>query len=250
MRAVADLAGQVREDRRPVTDTNPFLALQQKVSEGIVRALDSWRDMQERLSEQTFLAIYGTPAVQAAVGLRGADDARSRKPAIEPLRREMIEYRIRELAQRMDQGDVRVAVIRALVYVGMADTSVDERGFAVLQSIRAELREELSLAEFKAIAREQFFMLLVDEARAIAGIGEILRRQPEGVGGVIPLLRRVVSARGDLSDERERRLRQVEALFGGATALPDSGAAALIADGRTGAVRGPGRSDRGVRAND
>jgi pimeloyl-ACP methyl ester carboxylesterase len=250
MRAVADLAGQIREDRRPVSGTNPFLRLQEKVSEGIVTALDAWRDMQERISEQTFLGIYGMPALQAAVGLEGADGLRSRKPAMEPLHRQMIEYRIRELVQRMSQGDLREAVIRALVYVGMADTSVDERGFAVLQSIRAELRDELSLAEFKAIAREQFFMLLVDEERAVAGIGEIARRQPESVGRAIPLLRRVVSARGTLSGERERRLQEMETLFGEAAALPKaSQSPALIADGRSKAAKASGRRSRKARVS-
>ena len=39
------------------------------VSKQIVHALDSWRDSQEALSEAIFLAVYGSPALQAAVGI-------------------------------------------------------------------------------------------------------------------------------------------------------------------------------------
>ena len=48
---------------------NPFLAFQEQMSKQIVRSLDSWRDSQEALSEAMFLDVYGSPALQAAVGV-------------------------------------------------------------------------------------------------------------------------------------------------------------------------------------
>src|SRR6266403_6208618 len=69
MAMVKSLAGQVSEDRKQVSTDNPFLAFQEQVSKQIVNALDSWRDSQEALSEATFLAVYGSPALQSAVGI-------------------------------------------------------------------------------------------------------------------------------------------------------------------------------------
>ena len=85
MAPVATLAEQVRRDRKPVEADNPFIALQENVSRQIVAALDGWRDMSEALAERTFLAIYGLPSLQAAVGIDPAATRPLRKAAKSPL---------------------------------------------------------------------------------------------------------------------------------------------------------------------
>ena len=59
--------------RRP---TIPFLALQENMSRQIVDGLEAWRRMVEHVSEQTFHAVYGAPALQAALGI----DTKSARP--------------------------------------------------------------------------------------------------------------------------------------------------------------------------
>src|SRR5439155_27351456 len=79
MQAVARLAEQVRAQRRPVSPDNPFLALERQVSDQIERALDGYRDARDRTSEALFEAIYGSPWVQAWLGLRAqAPEVRGR----------------------------------------------------------------------------------------------------------------------------------------------------------------------------
>src|SRR5260370_31819842 len=52
--------------RRPPRSTLfPYTTLFRSVSKQIVNALDSWRDSQEALSEATFLAVYGSPALRS-----------------------------------------------------------------------------------------------------------------------------------------------------------------------------------------
>jgi hypothetical protein len=213
MRPLAAAAEQVRAHRRPAAPANPFLALQAEVSRSIVEALDAWRDARDRLAEQTFHAVYGSPLVQAALGLRASDEPPRRKHAKEPLYRLMVERRIDELKSRMAQGGLREAALRAMVYVGMGEPSVDERGFAVVQQIRAERGRRLSLAEFKSVLREQLFMLLIDEERALLGISEIARREPAGVPEIVAALRRVAAAKGPIEGERATRLTRVETLL-------------------------------------
>ena len=71
----------VRANRRPVEADNPFLALQEQLSEQIVDGLEGWRIMSERLAEETFRAVYGAAPLQAALGI---DPDSSRPPRKAP----------------------------------------------------------------------------------------------------------------------------------------------------------------------
>jgi uncharacterized protein DUF3141 len=80
MRHIAQLAEQVRQQRRPASSDNPFLQLQTTVSERIIAALDAWPDVCDGIVEQIFLAIYSMPALQAGVGIRPRMRARDGSP--------------------------------------------------------------------------------------------------------------------------------------------------------------------------
>jgi hypothetical protein len=77
------------------------------------------------------------------------------------------------------QGGPREAAIRALLYIRMPDGVADERVFRLLERMREEAGGELSLAAFKAMVRDQFFTLLLDERRAIEAIPAMLDADPE-----------------------------------------------------------------------
>ena len=72
----------------------------------------------------------------------------------------------------MTSGGLREALVRALLYVGTARSGADERGFEAIRRIRRAHPEarQLTLAEFKALIREQYLMLLIDEEAALAAI--------------------------------------------------------------------------------
>jgi pimeloyl-ACP methyl ester carboxylesterase len=221
MLPLADVAEEVRKARRPAAPDNVFVAWQADMSRRIVESLDAWRDARDSLCEQIFLGVYGSPFVQALAGERTSDKPPRRRRPKEPLHRAMVERQIAELKARMTQGGIREAAIRAMLYIGMADGSADERGFAVLRQIRAERGEGLTLAEFKSLVREQYFMLLVDEEAALSAIPEILGHNPDEISDVVSALHRVTEATGPLAGDRGMRLAQVEELFREAsTALP------------------------------
>ncbi|MEA7201522.1 DUF3141 domain-containing protein, partial [Salmonella enterica subsp. enterica serovar Virginia] len=69
MTAVKSAAEEIEDNRKPASSDNPFVAFQEQMSKQIVHVLDSWRDAQEALSETIFLNVYGSPALQAAVGI-------------------------------------------------------------------------------------------------------------------------------------------------------------------------------------
>src|SRR5262249_46654677 len=125
MATVAPMAEQVRNSRRPVAADNPFVAMQENASRQIVAALEAWRPASDTLAERCFFTIYGSPALQAAAGIDPAGTRPLRKASKHPLHDELLQKRIAELKSRIPAGGLREAVIRALIYVGLARGAVD-----------------------------------------------------------------------------------------------------------------------------
>ncbi|WP_375775336.1 DUF3141 domain-containing protein [Bradyrhizobium sp. ma5] len=214
MKMVENAADKAREARKPVAKDNPFLAFQERVSKQIVSSLDQWRDSQEALSEAMFLAIYGSPTLQAAVGV-DPQSTPSQRRDMEPKHRELLQARIAELTSRIRSGGMREAGIRALLYVGSARGMVDERSLEALRRLRqADEAARVTLAEFKMLVREQFFMLLLNRETALAAIPKLLPDNMDERRRAFAVIQDVLSASAEISGEVARRLNQVAELFG------------------------------------
>jgi len=216
MAKVAGLAEQVRDNRKQVASDNPFLAMQEQVSEQIVAGLEAYRQASEKLSERTFLTIYGSPTLQAAVGIDPAGTQPLRKAPKNPLHRELLQKRIAELKSQVSAGGLRAAIIRGIVYAGVSRRGVDERGFELARRLREE-HGDMSLSDFKCLVREQFNILLVDEEAALAAIPSMLPPDAETREKAYGLIRQLISVRGDLSEEGKKRMSELARLFGVST---------------------------------
>ncbi len=213
MAPIASLAEQVRSNRKRIASDNPLIAMQEQFSNQIVAGLEAWREASEKLSERTFLAIYGSPTLQAAVGVDPAGTQPLRKASKNPLHRELLQKRIAELRSQISAGGLRAAVIRAIVYAGVSRGGVDERGFEMARRLREE-HGDMSLADFKALVREQFNILLVDEEAALAAIPSMLPPDAETREKAYGVIRQLISVRGELSEESKRRMSELARLFG------------------------------------
>jgi Protein of unknown function (DUF3141) len=214
MEAVAAGAEAARKNRNPVAKDNPFLKAQEALSSGIVSFLDRWRDAQEALSEMLFLSVYGSPMLQAAVGIdRNANP--SPRPEMSKEHRGRLDARIAELKAGIGRGGLRECGIRALLYVGMARGMADERGLEALRRMRREdTASRMSLSDFKTLVREQFFMLLLDQEAGLAAIPRMLPPDMKSRRGAFDAIRAVLSAGGEISGESAKRLDRVAQLFG------------------------------------
>jgi pimeloyl-ACP methyl ester carboxylesterase len=214
MKAVKSAADTTREERKPVGKDNPFLAFQEKVSKQIVSSLDQWRESQEALSEAMFLAVYGSPALQAAVGI----DSRAtptRRREMDSEYRARLQARTAELKSKIGSGGLREAGIRALLYIGSARGMVDERSLEALRRLRqADESARMTLAEFKMLVREQFFMLLLDREAALAAIPRLVPESIDERSRAFAVIEEVLSASAGISGEVAKRLMQVASLFG------------------------------------
>jgi pimeloyl-ACP methyl ester carboxylesterase len=214
MKALARQAETVRENRKTTTKDNPFLEAQETVSKSIVDVLDKWRDAQEALSESLFMSIYGSPALQAAVGIDPNANP-SPRPEMSTEHRKALDARITELKSRIGTGGMRECGIRALLYVGMARGMVDERGLEALRRMRRDDAESrMTLSEFKTLVREQFFMLLLDKDTSLSAIPKMLPQDMEQRRAVFAAIRDVLSVGGAISGETAQRLGRVAQLFG------------------------------------
>jgi len=216
MSPVKAMAETVQAARQPVAADNPYSALEKTISSWIENCLETYGNMRDMMSEGIFLATYGSPLLQAMVGL-GPQVTPAHQRIERDLAREAAVARLRsELEQRFEVGGLLEAAIRALIYVRLPEGQIDERGFAALKAIRAARppAQRRSMAEAKTIFRDQYLLVRLDEKRAVRTIPVLLPASQEERRTAFDALRRVIAASGSQSAEGRRRLKEVEALFG------------------------------------
>jgi hypothetical protein len=92
---------------------------------------------------------------------------------------------------------------------------VDERSLEALRRLRqADKSVRITLAEFKLLVREQFFMLLLDREAALAAIPKLLPADMDDRRKVFAAVEEVLSASAEISGEVAKRLKEVAGLFG------------------------------------
>ena len=190
MKGVQQLAAGVTEARRPAAADNPFLALQTQVSEQITAALEAYRVARDQLAEQTFFGFYGSPFVQALLGLNKESEVRP-FPGTSPEKLAARQAQADAYAAKLRTGGFDEALTRAVLYVIAAERMIDQRSALALNVARQKLMH-LSLAEFKALVRDQAFVLQLERERAV-----------EALASLVPK-----------ADARKELLKQVHAIVG------------------------------------
>ncbi len=112
MRAVAPLAEYARANRAAAAADNPFIAMQQRLSETMVDGLNLFRDVRDDLVERTFHAVYGSPLIQAACGISQDDRPPRPRPGLHPSVLAAAENEKRRLKGRIAEGNVFDAAAR------------------------------------------------------------------------------------------------------------------------------------------
>ncbi len=190
MKGVPALAAGVAAARRPVPADNPFLALQGKVSDRIVAGLDAYRVVRDKLAEQMFFGVYGSPFVQALLGITDRTDVRP-PPGASPEKTAAQRAQLETYAAKLGIGGIDAALTRAVLYVLAAERMLDQRCALALNAAREQLMR-LSLADFKTLVRDQFFVLQLEREQAVAMLASMVPQ----------------------ADARKRLLQQVQAITG------------------------------------
>jgi Protein of unknown function (DUF3141) len=216
MQAVKVLAEHVRADRKPAAANNPLHDLEKATSNWITACWDNYRVVRDALTEATFLGTYGSPVLQAMVGL-GAPGPSGERRITRDLVRETAELRQKaELEKRFEVGGLPEAIVRAVIHVRLPEGRVDERGFAALQALRRAqpANRRLTFGEVKTLFRDQYLLLRLDEERSVRAIPRLLPDNDQQRRSAWAAVRDVIAARGELPDEGRRRLDRLQELFG------------------------------------
>jgi hypothetical protein len=83
---------------------------------------------------------------------------------------------------------------------------------------RSAVADRLSAIERRALFKEQYFMLLLDEDAALAALSRLLP-QPAEREAALDMVRRVLTARGELTPARKDRLARVEHILANGVAV-------------------------------
>jgi pimeloyl-ACP methyl ester carboxylesterase len=211
------LAEKVRAERRPVAKDNVFLQMQEAWSKQVVDALDRYRDARDQATENIFLSVYGSPVLQALVGLNN-DGGKPRRIGRDIAREAAISANRAALALRTKEGGVTEGIIRGLLYIFRSPemSAADERAFAAIRQLhlRTSDNKVMSVTLLKKILREQYLMLQVNEEAALADLPLLLPEAPEARQQALGIVRQVAGATGTLTGDAAARLDRIAAIFG------------------------------------
>jgi hypothetical protein len=213
---IPGLAEEVRQMRQPLEPGNPLLAMERQFSAGMITWLDAWRDTRDMMMEAMFLSTYGSPLLQALVGLGEDKAGTGRRVARDLVREAASERGAAALERRLAEGGLREAVLRGLIYILRAERRFDERTATVIEALRAAqpADQRLTLPQFRDVVRDQAQLLRMDEARVIAALPSLLPADAAVCAKAFAALRQVVLAQGPLTQAGQARLDALADIFG------------------------------------
>ena len=226
MQGMQTLAANVTAARSLAAADNPFLALQTHFSDQIIAGLDAYRVARDKMSEQIFFSFYGSPFVQALLGIN--EDSEVRPAPDKSLAK--IGTRAAQAdayAAKLQIGGFDEALTRAVLYVIAADRGIDQRCAFALNVARKKLMH-LSIAEFKFVVRDQFFVLQLEPDRALNVLASLVPKAGER-NELLKQVRAIVSADGSTTAAECERLARVSKLLG----MPVEKTITSAASGRT-----------------
>jgi hypothetical protein len=214
MASVKAVADSVRQRREPVGPDNPFLMMERLFSEQMTTLLEAYGSARDTMTEQVFLATYGSPLLQALVGLGGAEAAH--RTARDLARQAAADRAAAALEHSIEKGGLLDAALRGLIYILRAERRFDERAATVLEAIRnaRPAGQPVRRDRFRELVRKQSAILRLDEARAIEALPHLLPDDRVACAKALGAIRSVVLAQGKLSAEGAARLERLAGLFG------------------------------------
>ncbi len=212
MRGVAPLAEKARAERKPVDADNPFLKIQEQVSDGMTASLQALGSLYGKTAEAIFHAVYGSPWVQGWLGVNAQNGRPRPKPGTSPDQEAALAAKAEELRATMAEGGPLEARVRAGLYIVGGQHAIDARTFEVLRRT-LKAHPEIALDHFKAVVREQWARLVLDEKAAMQALPRLLPVDADARRAMFDEIRVICTASGELEEEARRRLDEIKAVL-------------------------------------
>jgi hypothetical protein len=140
------------------------------------------------------------------------------KPGVSPDQESALVAKVEELRATMASGGTIEAAVRAGLYIAGGQHAIDARTFEVLRRTM-KAYPDITLAHFKAVVREQWARLVIDEKAAVQALPRLLPAEAQARRALFDQIKSITTAAGELEEEARRRLEEMKVLF-------DSGACA------------------------
>jgi pimeloyl-ACP methyl ester carboxylesterase len=207
------LAQQVKMNRLPAADNNPFVAMEKCCTNAVEISLNLFRDLRDQSHELLFKSLYDNPFF--APMFRETEPAEAETVAQETEKNgeewEREKNRLRQLAER---GGFTEACIRIMIAVAGRDKIIDVRKFHVAEQIFQE-NDKLKIltpGEFKAIVREQADILAAVPQMAIKSL-RLMPLSQQDRFELIYIAERIARSDGEVIEKKDQKtiasLRQV-----------------------------------------
>jgi len=166
----------VRQNRKSAREGNYFTVVERDLAQTIEDALDTYRELRDDIYRNIFKAMYGPLGFASLFPGKKAQVLEQENAE----REAAIHSKIEELKGRMDRGGFNEALIRlvmaAMIHIGM----IDYRSSLIAKRLEEQHPEDkISNAEWREMIQDQYFMLIIDEDRAIASLAKLLPTKAE-----------------------------------------------------------------------
>lgn len=206
MKGVEKLAEGVSAARKPVEQENPFFQAQEAISGQISSALNAYRDMRDKIVEQTFFTVYNNPILQAMLGMKPDDKARE-LPSTTPQERWAREQKAAEIKAKVSEGGFTEALVRATLFVLSSERKLDARALTAVQAVRKQFIK-MPLVEFKALIRTQFFILVLNREAGVTALADMVSDQAKRQE-LVDLIVEIAGADGTVAPSENLRISEV-----------------------------------------
>lgn len=211
MRNVGDLAAEVREDRRPADQDNPYLQLQNALSDQLIRVLDSYRDLRDQMTEKVFFTLYSSPLLQKSLGMTpGTVEAHKIPGLTEEEQQKLTEY-TQQLAASLSEGGYTEALLRAVLFALSAERVFEDKALIALNAVRRQVGDP-EQDDFKKQVRKQYALLLTKRDAALEPLPKMVT-DPARRKELLATVNLIVVGDSQPTDAQKQRLQQLADLL-------------------------------------
>ncbi|HUN55043.1 MAG TPA: DUF3141 domain-containing protein [Smithella sp.] len=198
MRLIPDIASVARQNRRPATPDNPFLAMEKDFAAFLDHALDVYRDYRDLNQELLFQMIYGSDWMQLFF------PTRKEEPVVNVPEHERADYD--ERLRAMEEGGHAAGLIRIYMAVANASGDIKRPHFEIADKIAKthKVLSKLRPSTFKKIMHEQTALLQANEDKALEALSVLIKDEDDRMEA-LGIARRLCQVDG-VCDESEKNM--------------------------------------------
>jgi hypothetical protein len=174
MQPVKIMAETVKPYRQPVSEENPFLAMETVFSEIVQTGLNYYRDMRDLTQEFWFKSLYCAPWMKWLFDL--PEQVGQKRTAARKIDKKTRLRRKAWAQMAAVEGGFIEAMVRIFIAVAGANRTLDKRQFTVAEKIfKANSRLSKPAADnYKVMITEQARVLELNEQLALEGLAQLL----------------------------------------------------------------------------